>query len=329
MYSINVLLVTYNQEKLVGRAIESVMAQKDYGLNKLVILDDCSSDNNWDVIQNYQNKYPDNIVSYRNEENIGGKSLYENIWKLYTLRGDADMYCFAAGDDAVCEGWFRAIQGIITERNIDVRHKAVTIFGNSRIVFPNGDTRIETQADLVEKGLELMRLRVRGIPIGTCPMMTRTLMEKYQKPILDEGLCLAEAMFDNSKYYFCEEAYYCNCEGYEYHAGIGVSKSIASSNDYYKSLIHANEMCKQLYRLCVKDQYWMDYESNKLKFIMNPTIKQYLGMCSAYRKAFDWAYNKITIKEDLKWFLFDAMRPAVKKLLGMNKQNTEPQAISV
>lgn len=328
MYSINVLLITYNQEKLVGNAIESVIGQKEFGLNKLIVLDDCSTDGNWDVIQSYKNQYSDYIVTYRNETNIGGKSLYQNFWKLYTLRGDSDLYCFISGDDVFCDGWFCAVQNLIKEKGIDVRNKASLLLGDTKILFPNGEVEIDSHASLIERGLKLMRMRVRGI-VSSCPIMSKKLMERYQKPILDEGLCLAEEMFDNNKFYYCDEAYYCKCVGYEYHVGIGVSRSIASTHDYYRSLIHAIERSKQLYELCVKDQYWMDFKSYRLKYMINPTVILYVKMCVAYFNAFDWPYNRITIKSDLKWFLKDSLKPCIKKLLGINRQHKEPKAINI
>lgn len=146
---------------------------------------------------------------------------------------------------------------------------------------------------------------------------------------MDEGLCLAEEMFDNNKYYYCEKAYYCNWVGFQYHAGIGVSKSIAARDDYYCSLIHANERCKQLYKLCKKDQYWKDYQSYRLKYIMCPTFNMYIKMCVSYGKAFEWSYNRITIKTDMAWFLKDSIKPIIKRFLGIKRCAEETNAINV
>ena len=47
---ISVLMITYNQEKIVRRALDSLIAQKDY-LYEICINDDCSTDNTFQVIQ--------------------------------------------------------------------------------------------------------------------------------------------------------------------------------------------------------------------------------------------------------------------------------------
>ncbi|HZP76267.1 MAG TPA: glycosyltransferase family A protein [Pseudolabrys sp.] len=66
---VSILVTTYNRSHLLGRAIESVLAQdfKDY---ELVIIDDCSSDNTQDVIRSYRD---DRIINIRNDENVGSK----------------------------------------------------------------------------------------------------------------------------------------------------------------------------------------------------------------------------------------------------------------
>ena len=53
---INVLVVTYNQENVIGRCLESILCQKVFGLNKIIICDDHSTDNNWLIINAYKEK---------------------------------------------------------------------------------------------------------------------------------------------------------------------------------------------------------------------------------------------------------------------------------
>lgn len=72
---VSVFLSSYNHEKYVGEAIESVLNQsfKDF---ELIISDDCSSDNSWSVI----NSYTDNrIVKIRNSCNQGANLTMEKI----------------------------------------------------------------------------------------------------------------------------------------------------------------------------------------------------------------------------------------------------------
>ena len=89
MKSINVLVVTYNHEKYIGRFLDSVLQQKEYGLNKIILCDDQSKDNNVQVISEYVKKYPDIVELNVNKKNLG---IYGNFNHLLDVKGDADLY---------------------------------------------------------------------------------------------------------------------------------------------------------------------------------------------------------------------------------------------
>lgn len=63
MPKVSVILTSYNHEKYIGQAIESVLCQTFIDF-ELFIIDDCSSDNSWDVICRYEDS---RIMRIRNE----------------------------------------------------------------------------------------------------------------------------------------------------------------------------------------------------------------------------------------------------------------------
>lgn len=63
---VSVILTSYNHEKFVGQAIESVLIQT-YTNFELFIVDDCSTDLSWDIINSYDDP---RIVVIRNKENM-------------------------------------------------------------------------------------------------------------------------------------------------------------------------------------------------------------------------------------------------------------------
>lgn len=65
---VSVVMPAYNAEKYIGEAIESILNQsfKDF---EFIILDDCSTDNTWGIIQEYAKK-DERIVAVRNEKNL-------------------------------------------------------------------------------------------------------------------------------------------------------------------------------------------------------------------------------------------------------------------
>ena len=65
-----VLMVTYNQQDLLPIALDSLLSQSVLPY-EIIISDDCSTDNTWDIIMVYSQKYPKLIKPIRNEKNLG------------------------------------------------------------------------------------------------------------------------------------------------------------------------------------------------------------------------------------------------------------------
>ncbi|EHZ2782108.1 glycosyltransferase family 2 protein [Vibrio parahaemolyticus] len=66
---VSIIMPSYNSEGTILESIQSVLSQT-YKNWELIIVDDRSIDNTWQVIQTYADKY-DNIRVYQNKENLG------------------------------------------------------------------------------------------------------------------------------------------------------------------------------------------------------------------------------------------------------------------
>ena len=68
---VSVRILTYNLDKFIAQALESVLMQQvdfDY---EVVIGEDCSTDNTRDILIDYQKKYPEKIRLMLNDTNVG------------------------------------------------------------------------------------------------------------------------------------------------------------------------------------------------------------------------------------------------------------------
>lgn len=63
----SIVIPVYNREILVKDAIESALAQT-YDNIEVVVVDNCSTDNTWEVVSSFSSK---KIRAYKNEENLG------------------------------------------------------------------------------------------------------------------------------------------------------------------------------------------------------------------------------------------------------------------
>ena len=101
---ISVLVITYKQEDIVGRTLDSLLAQKEF-LYEICVSDDCSPDNTWEVLLDYQRRYPDVIKLHRNDPNVGIFENTEYSWSMAT----GEVINTIAGDDTTPDGWYKAV----------------------------------------------------------------------------------------------------------------------------------------------------------------------------------------------------------------------------
>lgn len=91
---VSVAMITYNHEKYISEALDSVLMQKVDFEYEIVIGDDCSLDNTKAIILEYQKKYPNIIRVLQREKNMGVTNNFYDVLKsckgqyIATLEGD-------------------------------------------------------------------------------------------------------------------------------------------------------------------------------------------------------------------------------------------------
>jgi glycosyltransferase involved in cell wall biosynthesis len=92
-----VFMVTYNHERYIRQAIESIVKQRTTFKFRLYIGEDCSKDNTRSICISLAEQYPDLITLICTEQNNLSVNV-ENIWKA-TLGSGAKYIAFCEGDD--------------------------------------------------------------------------------------------------------------------------------------------------------------------------------------------------------------------------------------
>ena len=92
---VSVIVVTYNQEKTIGRTLDSILMQQCHLPIEIVIGEDGSTDGTRAICQQYAEKYPDVI---RLMEDKGNQGIVDNYFDcLLACKGEYIADC--AGDD--------------------------------------------------------------------------------------------------------------------------------------------------------------------------------------------------------------------------------------
>ena len=73
---LSVVMTTYNHERYIAQAIESVLRQQTTFRIEIVVGEDCSTDRTRAIVEDYQRSYPEAIRIITSEENVGWRKNY-------------------------------------------------------------------------------------------------------------------------------------------------------------------------------------------------------------------------------------------------------------
>lgn len=91
---VSVIVLTYNHEKYIKQALDSILMQKVDFRYEIIVGEDCSFDKTRDILKWYEKQYPEKFIMIYREKNIGGKKNLLDVLSrtrgkyLASLEGD-------------------------------------------------------------------------------------------------------------------------------------------------------------------------------------------------------------------------------------------------
>lgn len=114
--TLSVIMTTYNHERYIAEAIESVLRQQTSFGVEIVVGEDCSTDRTMAVVRDYERMYPDCIRVITAEENVGWRKNYRRT--IAAARGK--YIALLDGDDYFTHRKKLQLQVELLEQNPDV-----------------------------------------------------------------------------------------------------------------------------------------------------------------------------------------------------------------
>lgn len=106
--TLSVIMPNFNHAKFLPKSLGALLSQSRPA-DEILVLDDCSTDNSWQVLQAMAMQHP-NLRCYRNEKNLG---VVANNNRGLTL-AKSDYVFLTAADDEVLPGLFEATMRILS-----------------------------------------------------------------------------------------------------------------------------------------------------------------------------------------------------------------------
>ncbi len=92
-YSLSMVVPCFNASKHIGETIETLAASDYKGLKKIIVVDDCSTDDSYKVAKSYEKKYPGLVQVVQTPKNTGNAAGAKNYGAQFvntTLIGFSD-----------------------------------------------------------------------------------------------------------------------------------------------------------------------------------------------------------------------------------------------
>ena len=95
MIKVGIVITTYNLEKYISKALDSILEQQTSYDYKIFIADDCSQDNTISIIRKYKEKYNDKIELILSNKNLGSLKNSNRVFDHL----ECEYFSFLDGDD--------------------------------------------------------------------------------------------------------------------------------------------------------------------------------------------------------------------------------------
>ncbi len=184
---VSVVVITYNQEEYIARALDSILMQKCSIPFEIIIGEDCSTDKTGEICARYAEQYPDKITLFRNSPNKGLLNNYFDC--ILACKGKYVADC--AGDDFwVDEHKIEKLYTLMEQHpDVTLAHTGYAVYNENTGV---ASTPLGYQSEAYIKDGKSM---LQDIICPKVPMMIQSTMFRM-KPLL-EGYEEDTALFRN------------------------------------------------------------------------------------------------------------------------------------
>ena len=162
---VSVLMITYNQERFIAQALDSVLAQVTDFRYEVVIGEDCSTDRTREILLGYQKAHPDRVRLLLHDVNVG---MNANV--AATRRACRGQYiALLEGDD-----YWTSPQKLQKQVDFLEKHPECAVcFHNAAIVSEDGSEQPGDYCRFDKDRIFTLRRLLRGNIIPTCSALFR------------------------------------------------------------------------------------------------------------------------------------------------------------
>lgn len=276
----SIVTITYNQENTIRETIESVLSQSVKPW-EYIIVDDASQDETWNIISDYQKRFPTLIKAFRNPHNKGVFCNFNDTLKL----PNGDFINFVSGDDLLPPDILAQYDKFIHEKGLDT-DLSFSIYSNSILL---SDASLKTTKDNKPNFSSDKNKLIENILLQSLYSwdtgLSKGLIKRCQQlgGIRTDIGYQADAIWNVDKVILSDKVYFIDIPGYIYRQGIGVTVGTELSK-HYLSRQKVYGILENEYNQYLSDKVkaFMRVDLASIKYFSTPNLKNYFRFISAY-----------------------------------------------
>jgi cellulose synthase/poly-beta-1,6-N-acetylglucosamine synthase-like glycosyltransferase len=130
-YSVSVVIPCYNEEKSIGRTIQNLIDNNYSNLKKIIVVDDCSKDNSFKIMKEYEKKYPNLVLSVQTPKNTGCAAGAKNYGSKFAK---TEIVGFTDADSFPEEGSIEKMMGFFDDLSVGAVTSTVLVHNRKNIL---------------------------------------------------------------------------------------------------------------------------------------------------------------------------------------------------
>ena len=177
---VSIICTNYNKGDWVREAMDSFLNQKTNFDFEIIIIDDASTDHSYEIIQEYQKKFPEKVRTFRNEVNLGITRTWIKVCQeakgQYIARCDSDDF------------WTDPLK---LQKQVDLLDASTdSLWSNTEFDMVDLDGNIFQKDAFANKALPLSdsyeeMLVMKGMPMASTWLVDTALMQDVSAQISD------------------------------------------------------------------------------------------------------------------------------------------------
>lgn len=230
---LSIVIPTYNHEKYIAMALDSVLSQYIPYSFEVLVGEDCSKDQTKEILKDYEKKYPGFFTVYYRNKNMYG-SIPSNSLDLY-LRTKGKYIITLEGDDY----WIDNNKIRKQLEFLEDHTEYIACAHNCLVVDENGNPRNVIYPECKNEVYTINDFKNKILPGQTATILYRNLYrnKEYNISILKKGLTPGDrlkifVLLSYGKIYCMQE----QMSAYRYVTKSGVSYSANYKYDYHKEI---------------------------------------------------------------------------------------------